>query len=122
MKISLPILSLLLLLNGCQSEEPPEELLSEELYMEILTEMILTRGIAYMTERGVDEDSLRQAYRVELFDHYEVPPEHFTISHEYYQRDLEQQRDRLTHIREVLREEHRAVSETRPEPDEEEVE
>jgi len=99
-KFLLSVICLFLVAVQCNSlPEPPDELIPEETYLDLLTELTLTRNLISSRTAIHVEDSLRQ----ELFHHYQVSREEFELSHAWYQRQPELQLARLDTINSRLR-------------------
>lgn len=101
---------------GCQKEdEPPEELISEDVYRDLLMETVMTGY--YIQLMGIEDQ--RDSLFAVLFDEYGVTQAAYDSSHAWYHRDVEAQTQRIESIREELNEEARrlenAVQTTDPE-------
>lgn len=93
-------LILLLTVAACSAEDPrPENLISEETYIDLLVELQLIRTLEDRSDEPVPGDSLRQ----EIFRKYEVDSLQFEESHTYYQQNLEEQKARIGQAIERLR-------------------
>lgn len=87
------------LLLGCNSDKP-DDLLAEDTYINLMVELQLLRS--YQQQGQPDStaiDSLQNA----IFKQYEVTESQFRVSHEYYQKDLNQQSERISEAIERLR-------------------
>ncbi|MEX2602474.1 MAG: DUF4296 domain-containing protein [Balneolaceae bacterium] len=105
------ILSILLLIVvGCNSEPaPPEKMISEPEYQDLLVEVFMVQYMVELDELEEKRDSMMNA----LFDRYNLTSEEFSMIHQYYQRDPARQLERIDVIREKLANEREALQEAR---------
>ena len=93
----------LLFWSGCETENsPPEDLLPEETYIDMLVELQLIKSYQMATDEDsvrVDVDSLEQV----VFQKYGATQRQFRTSHEFYQDQIEQQKERVTEAIDRLR-------------------
>lgn len=95
-------------LLSCENPpEPPEDLIGEETYTNLIAELTLSRSLVNTRSALHVEDSLRQV----LFEHYGTTREQFDRSHAWYQRQPEQQMARLDSINAMLREQRIRINE-----------
>lgn len=95
-----------LLLAGCESSNKPDDLIKEPVYVDLLTEIFLTQGLVELIEDGEQKkDSLITV----VFDRYDVTPDQFERSHEFYQRQGSAQLARTDSVRDRLRNEREAL-------------
>jgi len=101
-----------LFLSGCQLSNKPDDLIKEPVYVDLLTEIFLTQGLVELIEEGEQKkDSLITV----VFDRYEVTPDQFERSHEFYQRQGTAQLARVDSVRDRLRNEREALIRARQE-------
>lgn len=82
-----------------ENPAPPESLLAEETYVDLLVELQLLRSYARTLPDSADTDSLQAA----IFQRYDVDAGRFRLSHDYYQKNLEAQKRRIDRAIEELR-------------------
>lgn len=112
MSKKLLILPLLLMLMACNNQpKPPADLIQEDLYIEILTEMLMARQLAVMKQNDALEDSLIAV----IHKKHQISSEQFQSTHRYYQADAVNQLERVQKAREILRQEIRNINEAREE-------
>ncbi len=85
------------LLAGCDSTTP-DDLIEEEEYIQILTEMHLIAALKDIH----DDEKMYQEGQEKIMDRYGITPEQFYQSHEYYLEDVEAQQERLSKARQQL--------------------
>ena len=102
--IILALLSLTLF-QACSDE--PDQLLDEETYSNVLAELTIVNQI----EETYLGDRTKEQLRKEVFEKYQVTREQFRISHDYYQRDMESQIQRVEEIRQRLRADRDSIQE-----------
>lgn len=78
---------------------PPDSLIAEETYVNLLVELQLLRSYARTLPDSADTDSLQAA----VFRRYGVDVQRFRRSHDYYQKDLQAQKRRIDQAIEELR-------------------
>jgi len=109
---------LLFTLISCEEEQ---DIIEEDLYITIMTELAI---VNQMDVELLGEKS-REEKRNEIFNHYGVSEEMFDISHEIYQSDIDAQMNRVKDVQDRLRTERDSVQaaerryreENRPDPD-----
>lgn len=101
-RISLLVLLLAFTLFTACSPKEPDNLISEELYIQLLAEMHLLRAVHQNFGEHYERDSLL----IRIFEHYNVDEEVFEASHLFYQSQLDQHRERLRKARDLLQQEH----------------
>lgn len=95
-----------LLLAGCESSNKPDDLINEPVYVDLLTEIFLTQGLVELIEDG---EQIKDSLITVVFDRYDVTPEQFDRSHEFYQRQGSAQLVRTDSVRDRLRNEREAL-------------
>lgn len=98
------LLPSLILFSSCE-EDKSDLLISEETYKDLFLELAIvnhmdTKLLANMTH----EDLIDQIY-----DHYDVTPEQFRYSHDYFEQDIQKQAKRMDEILVMLREERERI-------------
>ncbi|MBO6792533.1 MAG: DUF4296 domain-containing protein [Balneolaceae bacterium] len=105
------ILSVSIILSvGCEEEPillPPTNLLAENVYLEVLTEVHLYNALVQSADSVANQDSLRLA----LYDHYQVSEDQFLESHTYYQSQVMLQKVRLDSVSSRLKRSLEALNE-----------
>lgn len=95
---------LLLVLTAC-TDSVPENLVDEDIYENIFIELAIIDQLDERLLQGRTKQELRQ----EVYAHYGVTLPDFTISHEYYELDIDNQIERLNRINSRLREERNNI-------------
>ncbi len=96
--ISMAILfPLLLAVYGCGPSQP-NDLIDEDTYIDILTEMYLLASIKNIHQ---DDDLYRKGQDTVL-SHYDITTDQFERSHSFYFQDIEAQQGRFRRVRERL--------------------
>lgn len=114
MKKTIVAASLLLFgfwIAGCNYNEPTTTVIGEEKYIDLMVELQLLR--AYIRKAPVDSatvDSLRN----EIYSKYNVSPRQFKESHEFYQKQYVEQKERIDKAIEQLRMDQAKSDSTRP--------
>ncbi|MDZ7771974.1 MAG: DUF4296 domain-containing protein [Balneolaceae bacterium] len=85
--------------GSTENPVPPDSLLAEETYVDLLVELQLLRSYTRTQPDSVDTDSLQRA----IFRRYGVDADRFRRSHDFYQKDLEAQKQRIDRAIEELR-------------------
>lgn len=111
MSKKLLIFPLLLLLACDQQPKPPADLIQEDRYIEILTEMLMARQLSVMKKTDALEDSLITV----IYEKHQITGEQFQSTHRYYQADAVNQLERVKKAREILKQEIRNINEAREE-------
>lgn len=109
MSKKLLILPLLFILACEQPSQAPVDLIQEDRYVEILTEMLMARQLSVMKQSDALEDSLLTV----IYDKHQITSEQFQSSHLYYQADAAGQLKRVAKARENLRQEIRNINAAR---------
>lgn len=88
------IASFFILGGGCDrsTPEPPENLITEDVYIDLVVEMQLIRVWHNTKGDSVNVDSLKQA----VFLKYEVSEDQFISSHTFYEQQIKAQKQRLS--------------------------
>lgn len=94
--------SLFLMLPACDNTP---DILEQELYEMLLLEFSL---LNQMDEAFLQEKP-REELQVKIYEHYGVSEEEFRRAHEYYQRDIETQIERIEELNLILRQERDSV-------------
>ncbi|SMO77350.1 DUF4296 domain-containing protein [Gracilimonas mengyeensis] len=92
--ISYSTLGILFLFAGCRGVEkpqPPDNLLPEPVYMDVMIELQHIRTYASARPDSVNVDSLKQL----VFEKYEIEEAAFASSHKFYQSDVQAQIERI---------------------------
>lgn len=102
MKLSLPTIFLVftaLTLLSCSSEPTaPEDLLEDERYISVFTELLVINQLDEEQLNGVSRDYLKE----QVFEEYYITRKQFERTHSYYQQKPKQQIQRLEKIEESL--------------------
>ena len=111
MRITHKILILILVsasVSGCsKDEQPPENLLPEEVYIRLLGELHLAHNLGDLEP---ENQAMIDSVLTEIFSEYNTSEEQFRLSHYYYQEDLDGQIKRVDKLQEKLRHEARVVT------------
>lgn len=95
---------LVLLFVSCQ-RNTPDDLIPEDEYVQIFTELIILNQINDEQLNDVAREDLEH----QIFDKYEVTKEEFRISHTYYQKKPEKQLERIRIIEESIQEQRKEL-------------
>lgn len=98
------LLLTVLLFNSCGYDKP-DDLLKEETYLEIFTELILLNQMRDEHIAPVSRDYLSD----QIFERHGVTHEQFNTSHHYYQKDAEAHLDRISKIEKKLNDERALI-------------
>ena len=97
MSKNLILLIIILGLVSCYNEskpvvEPPDFLMSEEMVIDVLTDIQLAEGIITHSrrERKTTERDFKDSVYQVIFDHYEITAEQLNKNLDYYNSDVEQ--------------------------------
>lgn len=101
MKHLLIIIGLLGWLTACGDPTAPEDLLEEDLYIEVFSELVVINQLSDEQLDGVSREYLKE----QAFEKYDVDPEQFNRSHQFYQKQPELQLERIDRVEEILKEE-----------------
>ncbi|MEX0770616.1 MAG: DUF4296 domain-containing protein [Balneolaceae bacterium] len=85
--------------------------MAESEYTELLMEVFITQNLIQLKELTEKRDSVMTG----LFDRYGVTEDQFKRSHEYYQTQANDQKERIDRIRDRLREERGKIDKVRQE-------
>ena len=111
----LAILILLPFAVQCTTDdEPPENVIDEETYIDLLVELNLTRNLIRIRGDFHSEDSLRQ----EVFSHYGIDRSRFEKSHAWYEQQPHRQIARMDTVADRLRELRAKINEAQNEHEE----
>ena len=107
----LPVLSISLLIffAGCEEKElvpKPENLIPEETYVKVITELQLLDAWVYTSEEVLNPDSIMQ----EMFSSYEITEAQFEQSHAYYQSNPENHLARVDSVLSILEKEQKKMN------------
>lgn len=90
----------------CQ-KNTPDNLIPEEKYLQIFTELIVLNQISDEQLNGLSMENLEE----QIFEKYEVTQEEFRISHTHYQKDPEKQLERIRLIEESIQKQRKELQE-----------
>lgn len=92
----------LMITFGCSSESsPPDELIDEQTYEQMFMEFAIINQLDQRLLQKTSQEQLRQL----VYEHYNVTEEEFRISHEYYERQIDDQLERVKEMSRTLRSE-----------------
>lgn len=91
----------LLLFYSCGDPTAPEDILEEDRYISVFTELVVINQLDDEQLDGVSRDYLKE----QVLEEYNITQEQFELSHQYYQQQPDQQIQRLDKIEESLKEE-----------------
>ncbi len=111
MKRILTISAFFLLFVAC-TDSVPEHVIDEETYERMFIEFAI---VNQMDRNLLEENQTRDDLRAKIYDFYGVTEEEFSLSHEYYENDLDEQLERLERINQIIREERDKISEAEEE-------
>lgn len=90
----------LMITFGCSSESsPPDELIDEQTYEQMFMEFAIINQLDQRLLQKTSQEKLRQL----VYEHYNVTEEEFRISHEYYERQIDDQLERVKEMSRTLR-------------------
>ena len=102
MKIKVPgiifILATTLFFSSCGDPTAPEDLLEEDRYITVFSELLVINQIEQEQLDGVSREYLKE----QVFDKHSVTREQFERTHRYYQQKPEQHLQRLDKIEDLL--------------------
>ncbi len=109
----LPVLFnfLLILFAGCDEKElvpKPENLIPEETYVKVITELQLLDSWVYTNEQVTNPDSIM----LQMFAFYEISEEQFEQSHTYYQSKPENHNARIDSALSILEKEQERLNQS----------
>lgn len=97
--------------SGCNQNSSPSAVIGEEKYIDLMVELQLFRSYI----RTVPSDSATlDSLQTEIFNKYNVTREEFSKSHQYYQQQYVQQKERIDKAIEQLRMDQVQSDSTRP--------
>lgn len=91
----------LLMLYSCGDPTAPEDILDEDRYISVFTELVVINQLNDEQLDGVSRGYLKE----QVLEEYNITQEQFELSHQYYQQQPDQQIQRLDKIEESLTEE-----------------
>jgi len=89
-----------LLISSCGDPTAPEDLLEEDRYIAVFTELVVVNQIEEENLDGVSREYLKE----QIFEEFGVTKEQFEQSHRYYQQNPEEHIQRLDKIEDILTE------------------
>lgn len=90
----------LMITFGCSSESsPPDELIDEQTYEQMFMEFAIINQLDQRLLQKTSQEQIRQL----VYEHYNVTEEEFRISHEYYERQIDDQLERVKEMSRTLR-------------------
>jgi len=95
------LIFLALILISCSDPTAPEDLLDENRYVSVFSELLMINQIDEQQLNGVSRNYLKE----QVFEEYDVTREQFERTHKYFQQQPEQQLQRLSKIEESLTQE-----------------
>lgn len=102
MRISkLIFVALLLITTVPACDDEPENLLNEETYISVFSELLILRQINDRQLQSASRDSLE----IRVYDKYGINREQFETSHHYFQQNPEAHIKRIERIQEILEQE-----------------
>lgn len=87
-----------LVLSSCGNTTAPEDILEEDRYVSVFTELVV---INQLNEEQLDSLS-RDYLKEQVFEEHDVSREQFERTHQYFQQQPDQQIQRLDRIEETL--------------------
>lgn len=102
---------LLIFFAGCNEKElvpKPENLIPEETYVKVITELQLLDSWVYTNEEVTNPDSIM----LEIFAFYEISEEQFEQSHAYYQSQPENHNARIDSALSILEKEQERLNQS----------
>lgn len=113
------LISLLLFAAACSNADRPDDLIGEERYVQIFSELVVINQITDEQLGPVSRDYLTE----QVFENHGVDEDQFNRTHSYYQRQPDRQLERISKVEEKLKnerdefqerlnEERRAASDT----------
>lgn len=103
----LPVIMLLMtgFLYSC-SNEKPQNIIDEETYLSLLVEIHILRAI----DNNYGDENKRDELLDAIYEHYNITASEFEISHDYYQKDVDEQRLRLRKARDMMQDEFSRIN------------
>lgn len=91
---------------GCEPESSaPDEIINEETYERMFIEFAIINQLDQQLLNNISQEELRS----KVYESYGVSEDEFRISHEYYERNIEEQIERVKEINKILREERDSI-------------
>lgn len=87
------------------TDNKPEDLIPEDQYIDIFTELSVLNQLRDEQLQGVSREYLRE----QIFERHNTPEEVFRASHNYYQRDAEKQTERIELVVKKLEKERELI-------------
>ncbi|MFO7846346.1 MAG: DUF4296 domain-containing protein [Balneolaceae bacterium] len=91
----------LLIFLACGDPTAPEDLLEEDRYIRVFSELVVVNQLTEDQLGGVSRDYLRD----QVFEKHDIDPDRFNRTHQYYQKQPELQLERIDQVEEILKEE-----------------
>ena len=98
------LFTIIVSLNSC-TKEKSDLLISESTYKDVFLEL----AIANHLDTRLLENISREELIDQIFDHYEITPEQFRYTHDYFEKDIDKQAKRMEQILVMLREERERI-------------
>jgi len=96
---------------GCNQNSSPSAVIGEDKYIDLMVELQLFR--AYIRTVPADSSTI-DSLQAEIYNKYNVTQEEFRKSHEYYQEQYVEQKERIDKAIEQLRMDQAKSDSTRP--------
>jgi hypothetical protein len=96
---------------GCNQDSSPSAVIGEEKYIDLMVELQLFRS--YIRTVPADSSTI-DSLQTEIYKKYNVTQEEFRKSHEYYQQQYVEQKERIDKAIEQLRMDQVKSDSTRP--------
>ena len=96
--IVIPLILFALLVSSCGNTTAPEDLLEEDRYIDVFSELLVVNQMEEEQLDGVSRDYLKE----QVFEEYNVTQKQFEQSHRYYQKQPDEQLRRLDKIEKQL--------------------
>lgn len=98
------LLSALIQFSSC-TEDKSELLINEETYKDVFLELIIANHLDTILLANTTHEELID----QIYDHYDVTPEQFRYTHDYFEQDIQKQANRMDQILIMLRMERERV-------------
>ena len=95
------LISLLLFTAACSNGDRPDDLIEEDRYVRVFTELVVINQITDEQLGPVSRDYLTE----QVFENHGVDEEQFNRTHQYYQRQPDRQLKRISKVEEKLKNE-----------------
>lgn len=89
------------------NEEEPDYLLDEETYIKVFAELAIIDQYDPTLLQNKTKEDLREI----VYETYNINPEDFTRSHNYYQQNVDEQIERIEKLNTLIREERNRIDE-----------